>query len=210
MDLSYFIQSQRNVMQYNAMSCLHFYRLMSGLQSSISIHIARQYYFPDGRWDTNMPLFVRAVGSHPDRLSNLYFTFLVVLRSVVKAGDFLTSYPFRTGNTTDDEAVHRLIQELVTARIPNSVAGFGGGDAHGDALEGMPLVRRRIPGSRKKLAGESEDSEETSVLEECRNGFDESALFQVKEVGTYVSGDISYGPLTTFLSNLMMQCRRWV
>jgi hypothetical protein len=118
---------------------------MSGLQASISTHIAKEYYYPDGRWDNNIPLFVRAVGSHPDRISNLYFTFLFVLRAVVKAGSTLTDFPFHTGNQEDDQLVRSLIKKLVEARLPS------------------------IPSKVEK----------SNDLEQCRNGFDESVLFQV-------------------------------
>lgn len=80
-----------------------FQRLISGLRASISTHIAREYYYGPGHshpppltntgkvspehaaeWGQNLPLFVERVGMHPDRLKNLYFTFLVVLRAATK------------------------------------------------------------------------------------------------------------------------------
>jgi hypothetical protein len=123
---------------------------MSGLQASISTHIAKEYYYPDGRWDNNIPLYVKAVGSHPDRISNLYFTFLFVLRAVVKAGSTLTDFPFHTGNQEDDQIVRSLIQKLVEARLPSM---------------GLPSMPSKV--------------ENSNDLEQCRNGFDESVLFQV-------------------------------
>ena len=56
---------------------------MSGLQSSISTHIAKEYFEHSEHWGHNIPLYVRAVGSHRDRLDNLYFAFLFTLRAVV-------------------------------------------------------------------------------------------------------------------------------
>lgn len=68
-----------------------FYRLMSGLRASISTHIAMEYYFSDlQQWGVNIPLYVQAVGMYPDRIDNLYFTFLFVLRAVTKASDVLS------------------------------------------------------------------------------------------------------------------------
>jgi hypothetical protein len=66
-----------------------FYRLLSGLQASISTHIARGYYYggnygAGGRWGLNTALFVERVGRHPDRLHNMYFTYLFVLRAIAK------------------------------------------------------------------------------------------------------------------------------
>jgi hypothetical protein len=82
-----------------------FYRLMSGLQASISTHIAREYYWPETGWGTNIPLFVKAVGSHPDRLHNLYFTFLVLLRALSKAQDALLAVDYNTGNPKVNDCV---------------------------------------------------------------------------------------------------------
>jgi hypothetical protein len=133
---------------------------MSGLQASISTHIAKEYYYPDGRWDNNIPLYVKAVGSHPDRISNLYFTFLFVLRAVVKAGSTLTDFPFHTGNQEDDTIVRNLIQKLVEARLPSM------------GLPSMGLPSMGLPSMPSKV-------ENSNDLEQCRNGFDESVLFQV-------------------------------
>jgi len=138
---------------------------MSGLQASISTHVARQYYYPDGHWGYNFPLFFKAVGSHTDRLNNLYFTFLFVLRAVVKAGDFLSSYPYHTGNTTDDRLVKDLMSRLVTTRLHDENSNIG--------LSGESATE----GFREALVGLGPISNDD--LNECRNGFDESVLFQV-------------------------------
>ncbi len=102
------------------------------MQASISTHIAKRYLFhqkalsPDalfsnqhsdagayqqGTWGINLPLYYNAVGNHPDRLNNMYFAFLFVLRAVVRAGDCLTNYPYSTGNSTEDAQVSQLIRK---------------------------------------------------------------------------------------------------
>ena len=156
-------------------------RLMSGLQASISTHIARQYYYPDGRWAPNIPLFVRAVGSHIDRLNNLYFTFLFVLRAVVKSGDFLTEYYFDTGNQTDDTNVRNLVKQLVTTILPMEIVRSDGATVftYREAMEGM-LPTTPVNGVRTHDTAESlRDVNVNEHLEQCRNGFDESRLLQV-------------------------------
>ena len=156
---------------------------MSGLQASISTHIAKDYYYPDGKWGTNLPLFVRAVGSHPDRMSNLYFTFLFVLRAVVKAGDTLTDYSYHTGKKEDDEMVRTLIRRLVKARLPNLYPkGFATTSVQKTAKALKESAESGNEGvnngkgtkRRNKTLGKFSDE-----LEQCRNGFDESVLFQV-------------------------------
>lgn len=87
-------------------------RIISGLRASISTHIAIEYMYADGHWNTNGPFFARAVGAYPDRLNNLYFTFLFMLRAVMKAGDALVQFQYTTGNVTDDLLVRELIQEI--------------------------------------------------------------------------------------------------
>lgn len=146
------------------------FRLMSGLQASISTHIAQQYYYPDGRWDTNIPLFVKAVGSHPDRLNNLYFTFLFVLRAVSKAGSVLTEYPYHTGNKADDEMVRKLIRSLVKSRPPGTSSSQFSRIKENEA---KPKKASSIANGLLNRVGLKTD------LDHCRNGFDESMLFQV-------------------------------
>lgn len=48
-------------------------RLMSGLQSSISTHIARNFLnATTNSWGENPDLFMKAVGNHPDRLQVVF------------------------------------------------------------------------------------------------------------------------------------------
>jgi hypothetical protein len=100
---------------------------MSGLQTSISTHIAKQYFFGNAydtdsadKWGVNLPLFIRAVGSHPERLNNLYFTFLFVLRAVAKAERLLASYPYLTGEVGEDSRLADLVRSLVSGRVLHS------------------------------------------------------------------------------------------
>ena len=86
-----------------------FYRLMSGLQASISTHIARQYLHSSGEWGVNLPLYWNAVGNHQDRVDNLYLAFLFLLRATMKARQVLLHYPYDTGNYTDDKRVKELM-----------------------------------------------------------------------------------------------------
>lgn len=149
-----------------------FYRLMSGLQASISTHIAKNYYFPDGTWGINLPLFMRAVGSHSDRMNNLYFTFLFVLRAVVKGGPILIEQQFYTGNSTEDKEIRLMVQKLVSARLRDDEEHIGSGSSKGiivneqfkDVLEGLVVGVKNAGGD---------------TVDQCRNGFDESVLFQM-------------------------------
>jgi hypothetical protein len=59
---------------------------MSGLHASVSIHIA-EFYKQDeatGQWARNDTEFWRRVGNHPDRIRNLYFTYVFLLRAAYR------------------------------------------------------------------------------------------------------------------------------
>jgi len=74
-------------------------RLISGLHSSISLHIAHKYCLELDesqigeckRWGINSQIAHDRVLGHPDRVENLYVAFSVLLRAVVKAGEAVTS-----------------------------------------------------------------------------------------------------------------------
>jgi ERO1-like protein alpha len=74
-------------------------RILSGLHSSISLHIAHSYCIqvdPERPWECktwapNSPLAHERVLDHPDRLENLYVAFATVLRAVQKAGPAVTA-----------------------------------------------------------------------------------------------------------------------
>jgi hypothetical protein len=58
-------------------------------------------------------MFVKAVGAHPSRLSNLYFAFLFVSRAVAKAGDILGTYDYSIGDASEGVTVEELVKQLV-------------------------------------------------------------------------------------------------
>nr|ABF98720.1 Endoplasmic oxidoreductin 1 precursor, putative, expressed [Oryza sativa Japonica Group] len=62
------------------------YKLISGLHSSISVHIAYDYLLDESAnlWGHNLPLLYDRVLKYPERVQNLYFTYLFVLRAVTK------------------------------------------------------------------------------------------------------------------------------
>jgi hypothetical protein len=52
----------------------------------------------------------------------MYFSFLFLLRAVVKAGPLLYSYPYETGNDRDDRRVRELIRKLVSITTTTSTS----------------------------------------------------------------------------------------
>ncbi|KAI9906893.1 hypothetical protein PsorP6_004245 [Peronosclerospora sorghi] len=89
-----------------------YYRLMSGLQASINTHIALTYKFGN-KWGVNISLFVNRVGKHRQRLQNLYFAYLFVMRAISKYRHELLAYDYNTGNAADDQRVREILRQLL-------------------------------------------------------------------------------------------------
>eukprot|EP01132_Coremiostelium_polycephalum_P002796 gene2796-3477_t len=87
-----------------------FYRLISGLHSSITTHIAL-FYRKDkttGEWEHNPSLFRQRFQNQPDRIENI---------AVSKIGGFLTEYQFNTGDQVADSKSYELVQELLKSKL---------------------------------------------------------------------------------------------
>uniref|UniRef100_A0A8C6UUN2 ERO1-like protein alpha n=1 Tax=Neogobius melanostomus TaxID=47308 RepID=A0A8C6UUN2_9GOBI len=106
-----------------------FYRLISGLHASISIHLSARYLLSDEwfekRWGPNVSEFRSRFdseltqGEGPKRLRNLYFLFLIELRALVKALPVVKEGSFKlfTGQPQEDcRNKERLLDLLHTAR----------------------------------------------------------------------------------------------
>lgn len=91
------------------------YKLISGLHSSISIHIAADYLLDEATnmWGENLKLMYDRVLRYPDRVRNLYFTFLFVLRAVTKATDYLEQAEYDSGNNAEDLKAQSLMRQLL-------------------------------------------------------------------------------------------------
>lgn len=91
------------------------YKLISGLHSSISMHIAGDYLLDESRnqWGQNIELMYDRILRHPDRVRNMYFTYLFVLRAVTKATAYLEQAEYDTGNHAEDLKTQSLIKQLL-------------------------------------------------------------------------------------------------
>ena len=89
-----------------------FYRAISGLHSSINIHLSAKYLLSDqeelginkkGKWGPNLKEFRRRFspettnGEGPNWLRNLYFIYLLELRALAKASPYFEKEEFYTG-----------------------------------------------------------------------------------------------------------------
>ncbi|ETI40603.1 hypothetical protein F441_13969 [Phytophthora nicotianae CJ01A1] len=107
-----FTPSEESVLDNLCLEERVYYRLISGLQASINTHIALTYKFGD-KWGVNPSLFVSRVGKHRERLQNLYFAYLFVMRAISKYRHELLAYDYNTGNAADDLRVREILRQLL-------------------------------------------------------------------------------------------------
>lgn len=92
-----------------------YYRLISGLHASISIHICDEYLDQQtGEWSPNLDCFISRIGEHPERLQNVYFDYVVFLRALAKAGPYLEKYDMCTGNDAEDAKTKKEMKMLLS------------------------------------------------------------------------------------------------
>eukprot|EP00842_Homolaphlyctis_polyrhiza_P006517 jgi/Hompol1/6867/HPOL_004181-RA len=123
-----------------------FYKLISGLHSSISIHICDQYLDQStGKWaglatDTanlsmfytltlcpsqqfaNLDCYANRIALYPERLENLYFVWAVMMRAASKLTPFLRNHPFCEG--TGDERLAKMHVEHIAEIVASCPSTF--------------------------------------------------------------------------------------
>eukprot|EP01087_Luapelamoeba_hula_P021741 TRINITY_DN7663_c0_g1_i1.p1 TRINITY_DN7663_c0_g1~~TRINITY_DN7663_c0_g1_i1.p1 ORF type:complete len:425 (+),score=32.00 TRINITY_DN7663_c0_g1_i1:1263-2537(+) len=97
------------------------YKLMSGLHTSVSTHLSA-YYTPtrlDGsrtiQYTPSLMEFQRRI--LPERVHNLYFAYLFVLRAISKAAVPLKAMEYSTGDIEEQRQVSRLMNALVESPL---------------------------------------------------------------------------------------------
>jgi ERO1-like protein beta len=80
-----------------------FYRVISGMHASISTHLCWDYLNQTtGKWGPNLQCYKDRLHDHPERISNLYFNYALVLRAVAKIRKHLEHYTFCSGDPPQD------------------------------------------------------------------------------------------------------------
>ncbi|TKA83809.1 hypothetical protein B0A55_00016 [Friedmanniomyces simplex] len=93
-----------------------FYRVISGMHASISTHLCHDYLNQStGQWGPNLQCYKERLHEHPERISNLYFNYALVLRAVGKLRDYVQDYTFCTGDTEQDQLTKDMIKKLAGA-----------------------------------------------------------------------------------------------
>ncbi|XP_011494252.1 PREDICTED: ero1-like protein [Ceratosolen solmsi marchali] len=105
-----------------------FYRVISGLHTSINIHLCSKYLLssqgrlevsPEGQWGSNLGELQkrfapeRTGGEGPNWLKNLYFVYILELRALAKAAPYLQREEYYTGNEVEDEDTRLAINDIL-------------------------------------------------------------------------------------------------
>jgi hypothetical protein len=158
-----------------------FYRLIEGLRASITVHIAREYRHPVDqytyRWGPHEELFLQHIAPFPDRLQNLYFTFLFLLRAVAKAEPQLLRHTlYDTGDAVADNQLRAQLQALYSFFHHSHL---GAPDDQLDDVSDIAVdTNNNTNTSSSSCSSSSNGMCSVSVLAECARAFNESRLFQ--------------------------------
>ena len=106
------------------------YRLLSGMHASVNVHIALKAKPPKkntpGRetWSPDPVRFTQMYGEHPERLRNLHFSFVVMLRALRKASAALAAADVSLGqDPLEDQRTQALLRRLLDTHILTSCQG---------------------------------------------------------------------------------------
>jgi ERO1-like protein alpha len=101
-----------------------FYRLISGLHSVVSTLICNNFPLnPDhGPLEEliigpSLPFYLAKVGNFPDRVENMYFGLVFLLRALNKASPLLKEFDYNTGNPAEDNVLQEQIALLLNSEM---------------------------------------------------------------------------------------------
>jgi ERO1-like protein alpha len=110
-----------------------FYRIISGLHSSITTHLTHDFSrdLSSQIFAPNIDRFFETVAKHPSRVHNMYLTYLMLLRAVSKALPTFYRFDYQNGQASQ---IQTLLHQLtdVTNTCPNTFdenVMFQGADA---------------------------------------------------------------------------------
>jgi len=96
-----------------------FNKIISGFHASVSTHIAADFCLEIDKisarcvkFGPSSSEFARKVGSHSDRVDNLYFLYLFMIRAANKASDLLLRFDYDAGNRDEVSYIRRTMGDL--------------------------------------------------------------------------------------------------
>ena len=99
-----------------------------GLHASISTHICFEHFDQTTQtWGPNLQCFIGRIASHPERLENIYFNAILLLRAVSRIGPYLSAYDYcglKTGKHEAAADVYTLEKLKKVISIAQEVGRF--------------------------------------------------------------------------------------
>lgn len=96
-----------------------FQRVISGMHASISTHLCWDYLNQTtGRWSPNLGCYEKRLHPFPDRVSNIYFNYALILRAVGKIKRHVQDYSFCSEDPEQDLRTKNMVLRLASS-IPS-------------------------------------------------------------------------------------------
>ncbi|KAI0695468.1 endoplasmic oxidoreductin [Cytidiella melzeri] len=96
-----------------------YHKIISGLHASISTHICNEdFNQTTGEWGPNLQCFINRIATYPERLENIYFNTVLLLRAVARIGPYLSAYDYCGDGTHQNDAytLEKLNSVIGTAK----------------------------------------------------------------------------------------------
>ncbi|EJU04129.1 ERO1-domain-containing protein, partial [Dacryopinax primogenitus] len=91
-----------------------YYRIVSGMHASISTHLCREFVDQrTGQSGPNLQCFISRVAAHPERLQNIYFNVVILLRALTRLEPYLSAYDLRTGDPIADMETKNVLTSVL-------------------------------------------------------------------------------------------------
>lgn len=94
------------------------YKLISGVHANVNMHISRYDYDLNGDpLESNYERYLERVGSHPDRLNNMFFTYSFVLKAINKLSGKIDGFSYLSDNPQVDDSIKVQFNDLIDKSI---------------------------------------------------------------------------------------------
>ncbi|KAH4019882.1 hypothetical protein HBI13_119150 [Parastagonospora nodorum] len=93
-----------------------FHRVISGMHASISTHLCYDYLNQTtGQWGPNLTCYEERLHNHPERISNIYFNYALIMRAVGKIRQHISDYSFCSEDPEQDARTKNSVLRLASA-----------------------------------------------------------------------------------------------
>lgn len=93
-----------------------FHRVISGMHASISTHLCWDYLNQTtGQWGPNLSCYEQRLHNYPERISNIYFNYALVMRAVGKIKQHIQDYSFCSEDPEQDSRTKNSVLRLASA-----------------------------------------------------------------------------------------------